>query len=168
MCIRISIAFISTAASVLLLTSTHVYANQKDTPIQLTSRAEVELMETNSLGEPGIKRVPATRVIPGKDVIYTLTIENVGTEPGDAVVIQNPVPEHTRYKPDTASGNNTRISFSIDGGQNFASPGQLTVTEPDGSTRLATASEYTTIRWQYQKPLQPGAKTSVEFRVVLQ
>ena len=159
---------VSILMSLLLLASTATYALQDAGPVQLTSHAEVEVIETDASGKPHIKRVPASEVVPGKDVIYTLSFENIGTEPGNDIVIQNPIPEHTVYKTDTASGKDTRISFSVDGGQHFSPAELLTVTEADGSTRIAKASEYTTIRWQYTKPLQPGKQASVEFRVVLQ
>ncbi|MGB5180357.1 MAG: hypothetical protein WBP44_16710 [Gammaproteobacteria bacterium] len=154
--------------SVLLLASTAGYAAVDAGSVQLTSTAEVEVIETDAHGKQHSRRVAAAEVVPGKDVIYTLSFENVGTEPGNDIVIQNPVPEHTVYKTGSASGKDTRISFSVDDGQHFSSAELLTVTEADGSTRIAKASEYTTIRWHYTKPLQPGDKSSVEFRVVLQ
>ena len=161
-------AISSILMSALLLANQAVSAVQESGPIQLTSNAEVEVIRTDSNGKQSIKRELATEVVPGKDVIYTLTFENVSTNSGNDIVINNPIPEHTVYKTGSASGTDTRISFSVDGGQNFASPEQLTVTGTDGNTRTAKASEYTTIRWQYTKPLQPGKKSSVEFRVVLQ
>ena len=161
-------AIASILISLLLLANQAVSAVQESGPIQLTSNAEVEIIKTDASGKQSIKRELATEVVPGKDVIYTLTFKNVGTSSGNDIVINNPIPEHTVYKTGSASGTDTRISFSVDGGQNFAPPEQLTVTEANGNTRSAKSSEYTTIRWQYTKPLQPGNKSSVEFRVVLQ
>ncbi|MEN8205384.1 MAG: hypothetical protein ABFS24_05145 [Pseudomonadota bacterium] len=161
-------AIASILMSILLLANQTAYAVQEAGPIQLTSQAEVEVIEPEASGEQTVRRVPATMAVPGKDVIYTLTFENVGSESGKDIIINNPIPEHTVYKTDSASGTDTRISFSVDGGQSFAPPEQLTVTGADGNTRTAKASEYTTIRWKYTKPLQPGKKSSVEFRVVLQ
>ena len=151
----------------MLLSVSVAHANQEPGPIQLTSMAEVESVTTDEAGKQTVKRVPASKVVPGKDVIYTLVFENTGTLPGNDIVIQNPIPEHTVYKVGTAGGDDTRVSYSVDGGKNFASADALTVTEADGSTRQATASDYTTIRWEYIKPLPPGEKSSVEFRVVL-
>ena len=161
-------AITSILMSVLLLVNQAASAVQESGPIQLTSNAEVEIIKTDANGKQSIKRELATEVVPGKDVIYTLTFRNVGTTSGNDIVINNPIPEHTVYKSGSASGTDTRISFSVDGGQNFAPPEQLTVTGANGNTRTAKASDYTTIRWQYTKPLQPGNKSSVEFRVVLQ
>jgi uncharacterized repeat protein (TIGR01451 family) len=153
--------------SLLLLSTTAARASQDTGPIQLTSMAEVENVTTDESGKQTVKRVPASKVVPGKDVIYTLVFENTGTLPGNDIVIQNPIPEHTVYKADTAGGTDTEISYSVDGGNNFASADALTVSGADGSTRQATASDYTTIRWKYTRPLPPGEKSSVEFRVVL-
>ena len=151
----------------MLLSVSVARANQEPGPIQLTSMAEVESVSTDEAGKQTVKRVPASKVVPGKDVIYTLVFENTGTLPGNDIVIQNPIPEHTVYKADTAGGTDTEISYSVDGGNNFASADALTVSGADGSTRQATASDYTTIRWKYTRPLPPGEKSSVEFRVVL-
>ena len=161
-------AIASIFMGVLLLANQTASAMQQSGPILLTSNAEVEIINTDATGKQSIKRVLATEVVPGKDVIYTLTFENVGTNSGNDIVINNPIPERTVYKTGSALGTDTHISFSVDGGQSFASPEQLTVTGADGNARTAKASEYTTIRWQYTKPLQPGKKSSVEFRVVLQ
>lgn len=153
--------------SLLLLSTTAARASQDAGPIQLTSLAEIESVITDESGKQTVKRIPAKKVVPGKDVIYTLVFENTGTLPGNDIVIQNPIPEHTVYKVDSASGSDTRVSYSVDGGKSFASAEALTVKQPDGSTRQATAADYTTIRWEYIKPLPPGEKSSVEFRVVL-
>jgi len=161
-------AIASILMGALLLANQAAEAAKEAGPIQLTSNAEVEVIKTDATGKQSIKRELATEVVPGKDVIYTLTFENIGTTPGNDIVINNPIPEHTVYKTGSASGTDTQISFSVDDGQNFSAPEQLTVTGADGNTRTAKASEYTTIRWQYTKPLQPGKKSSVEFRVVLQ
>ena len=151
----------------MLLSASVARASQEPGPIQLTSIAEVEVVTTDAAGKQTVKRVPATKVVPGKDVIYTLVFENTGTLPGNDIVIQNPIPEHTVYKVDTAAGSDTEISYSVDGGNHFASADALTVTEADGSTRQAMAADYTTIRFEYTRPLPPGEKSSVEFRVVL-
>mgnify|MGYP001553114910 FL=1 len=153
--------------ALLLLSTTAARASQDPGPIQLTSMAEVESVTTDESGKQTVKRIPATKVVPGKDVIYTLVFENTGTLPGNDIVIQNPIPEHTVYKVDTAAGSDTKISYSVDGGKHFASADALMVTEANGSTRQATAADYTTIRFEYTRPLPPGEKSSVEFRVVL-
>ena len=46
-------------------------------------------------------------------------------------------------------------------------PENLVITEADGTTRPAKATDYTAVRWIYTKALQPGKKSSVEYRIVV-
>ncbi len=146
------------------LTGNAAYAEDS---IRLTSSALQETVETDDAGNRTVKRVAAKKVVPGDEVIYLIEFENAGTEAADNIVIQNPVPEHTIYKSGSASGANTDISYSVDGGKNFDSPEKLVVTRADGSTGPATADTYTAIRWRYEESLPPGEKSSVEYRVVI-
>jgi uncharacterized repeat protein (TIGR01451 family) len=159
---------IFTALLLFMLGLANVSASQDTGPIRLSSTAEVEVEGTDASGEKTVTRVPATKVVPGKDVIYTLTFENTGELPGNDIVISNPIPDHTVYKSGSASGVDTDITFSVDGGTHFAPPAALTVRTDDGSVRPAGAADYTTIRFAFTRPLPPGEKSSVEFRVVLQ
>src|SRR5680860_590373 len=111
--------------------------------------------------------VTATTVIPGEEVIYTTYYNNKSNQVADKIVITNPVPENTRYKPNSAVGADTEITYSIDGGKSFAAPEALMVTAKNGEQRVARPSEYTHIRWAYEPVLPPGKKGNVQFRVVL-
>ncbi|MCK5805750.1 MAG: hypothetical protein KAI66_23160, partial [Lentisphaeria bacterium] len=59
------------------------------------------------------------------------------------------------------------IDFSVDGGNTFAAPEKLILKDKDGNERIASAAEYTHIRWVVQQPVKPGAEGTVEFKVVL-
>ena len=62
--------------------------------IELRSEAEVEVSVTQDDGSLTTQRMPATRVIPGDEVIFTLHYRNYGTQPAEDVFITNPVPQH--------------------------------------------------------------------------
>ena len=136
--------------------------------IELTSIVELEVVTLDEQGNEVVKRVPAEKVTPGSEVIYTTRFKYNGAESAENVVISNPIPEHTVYKQGSASGQDTEIVFSVDDGKTFHASNQLKVTDSDGSKRLAVAKDYTDIRWTYRGQLQPGDEGSVEFRVVLQ
>ena len=142
------------------------HANTADI-IQLTSTAELEIVTQDEQGNEIIKRVPAEKVVPGTEVIYTTHFKYNGTAPAEDIAISNPIPEHTIYKLGSAVGTNTKVVFSTDGGESFQDSEQLHVTTQDGSQRIAQATDYTNIRWTYQGQLQPGDEGVVEFRVVL-
>ena len=143
------------------------WAQQKGS-IELTAVAEIEVEEFNKEGKKEIKRVPAAKLFPGDEVIYTVYYTNVGQEPAEKVVITNPIPQHMVYKDGSASGEGTVITFSVDSGKTYDVPENLTLLDADGKERRAKASEYTHIRWTLQKSLLQGAKGHASFRAKLE
>ena len=77
--------------------------------IEVSTTAEIEVIEVNPDGTESVRRKAATRVVPGTEVIYTITAKNAGDEPADQVVVTNPVPAQTRYVEGSAAGANTDI-----------------------------------------------------------
>ncbi|MCH8896011.1 MAG: DUF11 domain-containing protein [Proteobacteria bacterium] len=151
----------------LFLTSS-VATAQETGAIQIQTSADVEIIETDASGETVTRLEPASKVVPGDIVIYTVSFSNTGSEPAENVVITNPVPRHMEYVDGTAFGPGADISFSIDGGQSWGTPEELVVTAADGTQRPAQASDYTDIRWILRNELQPGAQGFARFRTRLQ
>ncbi len=151
----------------LFLTSSVAMA-QEAGAIRIQTSADVEIIETDASGETVTRLEPASKVVPGDIVIYTVSFSNTGSEPAENVVITNPVPRHMEYVDGTAFGPGADISFSIDGGQSWGAPEELVVTAADGSERPALASDYTDIRWILRNELQPGAQGFARFRTRLQ
>ena len=135
--------------------------------IELTSIVELEVITLDEQGKKVVKRVPAEKVTPGSEVIYTTHFKYNGSESAENVVISNPIPEHTIYKIGSASGQDTEILYSVNSGKSFHSADQLRVTSANGEERVAQAQDYTDVRWTYRGQLQPGDEGKVEFRVVL-
>ena len=133
--------------------------------ITLTSIAEIEQQVVNEKGEKSSKLVPASTVVPGVEVIWTVTANNVCKKPSDKVTINNAVPAHMSYVANSATGPGSDIIYSLDG-KTFGADGQLTVSE-NGATRKARADEYKHIRWVFKDSLQPGATAFARFRAVL-
>lgn len=134
--------------------------------ITLTSKAEVEEEIVNDKGEKTLKRVAANKVVPGTEVIWTVTAENTCKQPSENVTITNPVPEHMTLVANSATGAGSDITYSLDG-KAFARPEQLTVQE-NGAARKARATEYRHIRWVFKEALAAGATTTASFRAVLE
>ena len=101
----------------LLLASFVAIAQETAGTIQIQTTADVEIIETDANGETVTRLEPASKVVPGDIVIYTVSFSNTGSEPAENVVITNPVPRHMEYVDGTAFGPGADISFSIDGGQ---------------------------------------------------
>lgn len=135
--------------------------------IKLTSVAEMEKAVFNQEGQKVIQRIPAARVVPGSEVIFTSHYENTSGETADKAVITDPIPEHMLYKDGSAQGNGSRITFSVDNGKSYNIPGKLFVFDAAGRPYPASPKDYTHIRWTIENPLAPGAKGSVSFRAIL-
>ncbi len=135
--------------------------------IKLTSVAEVEKEAFNQEGKKVIQRMPAAKVLPGSEVIFTTRYENVSKKEAENAVITNPLPEHMLYRQSSAQGTGTRVMFSIDNGKSYNIPSQLFVMDAAGRKFPARPKDYTHIRWTFEKPLPSGAKGEVSFRAIL-
>ena len=155
---------VAAGALIACAASTQAFA-QAEGCIVLKSTAEIEQVEVNENGEKTTKLVPAAKVVPGTEVVWTITASNVCKQPAENAVINNAVPAYMTYVAHSASGTGSDISYSLDG-KTFAADGQLTV-EDDGAKRAARADEYKHIRWVFRDALQPGASAFARFRAVL-
>lgn len=158
--------FAAAAVLVLPLASALAYAKPE---LKMAMTAEKEVTVTEA-GKKVVKRVPAQSSAPGEVLIYTLSYKNTGDEKAVDVKLDNPLPAGTRYVADSASGANSRISYSVDGGKTFAAPGELSVERSQGGKVekvKASAADYTTIRWLITE-VKPGQSGEVSFRAQVQ
>lgn len=136
--------------------------------IELQAVAQQQKVTVNQDGTKHTEMVPAQRVIPGEEILYTINYRNVGEKPTDNVVVDDPVPEHMVYVGGSAVGENAVITYSIDGGKTWgANLEQLTVKNADGTTRAAADKDCTNLRWTVNQAVPAGGKGSVSFRAVL-
>lgn len=156
--------FIAAAALVACSFASPALAQAQDC-IVLKSVAEVEKEVVDAKGQKSVKLVPATTVVPGTVVTWTVTADNVCKKPSDDVTINNAIPEHMTYVADSATGPGADITFSLDG-KAFGTADQLTVQE-NGVARKAHADEYKHIRWVFRSAIAPGAQAVARFRAVL-
>ena len=136
-------------------------ATGSDSSIVVKTIAEVETKVDDT---DQVKREPARKVAPGGAVIYTISAYNTGSKPATDVVVTDPIPEHMDYVDGSASSEGARVTYSVDGGKTFAAKEKLQVRGKDGMTRAASATDFTHIRWQFEKPLAPGESRVVQFR----
>ena len=110
--------------------------------------------------------IPADKVAPGDTVVYALQYANGSEEPAENVKLTMPVPGEVSYLENSATTEGVSVSFSVDGGQNFASRGDLKVSV-DGQPREALSTDITHVRWVFEEPIAGGATGEVSFRAVL-
>ena len=131
--------------------------------VELKTVGEVEQTYVDAAGKPATRLVPAAKVVPGDEVIWTITASNICAAPAADVAISNPIPEHMSYVGDTAFGPGATIEFSLDG-RSFAAPATLLITAADGSRRVARADEYSHVRWVLGHPMGPSETLIVRYR----
>jgi uncharacterized repeat protein (TIGR01451 family) len=136
--------------------------------IKLTSVAYVEKEITNQDGEKEIRVIPAEKVIPGTEVIFTTYYENVSKDAVENAVITNPVPQHMSFQEGSTRGSGAVVKYSIDGGKTYDTPAKLFILDKAGRKFAARPQDYTHIRWTFESPLASGAKGEVSFKAVLE
>ena len=134
--------------------------------LDLTTSVQKEQVTTNSAGETDVQLVPASTVVPGEKVVYTITFRNISDDAADNVVITNPIAAELTYVADSATSGLGDVQFSVDGGASFDNPADLVVDE-DGARRPAEAKDFTHIRWVMKEELAVGAQGTVRFAAVL-
>jgi uncharacterized repeat protein (TIGR01451 family) len=156
------------AALVLTLftAGTHVDALAADKAcVELKTSGETE-REVVEQGQKVKRLVAVDKVVPGDEIVWTITATNVCKEPTADVVIANPVPAHMTYVANSAMGVGADITYSLDG-KDFKSAAELQVRAAEGATRAARADEYRAIRWTYKTAFAPGATAFVRYRAVV-
>jgi uncharacterized repeat protein (TIGR01451 family) len=151
------------AVCMTLLTAGAYAADKACIELKTTAETEQEVVEQ---GQKVKRLMPAGKVVPGNQVVWTITAVNVCKEPAGNVVVANPVPEHMTYVANSAMGTGTDIVYSLDGKQ-FKSAAELQVRSDEGATRVARADEYRAIRWTYKDAFAPGATAFVRYRAVV-
>lgn len=155
----------SLALVALLVLANAVHAQEKGC-IELKTVAESEQEYVNEQGQRTKRLVPAAKVVPGDEVVWTITAKNVCSQPAENIVIANPIPEHMSFVASSAVGVGAEITYSLDG-KEFKRPDALFVSEENGATRPARADEFRAVRWAYANAFQPGAVAFVRYRAVV-
>ncbi len=154
------------ALSLLALVNGQAQAQTKSC-VELKNDAQIEQQYTDAQGKKATRLVAPGKVVPGNEVIYTITASNVCDKPATSVVINNAVPEHMSYVMNSAMGVGTDITYSLDG-KTFSRLDALTVKNADGTSRAPRADEIKSIRWVYSTPINAGQSGFVRFRATVQ
>lgn len=135
--------------------------------VKVKSIAEVEISVIGKDGKKEFKRSSPDKAVPGTEVIFTNSFENVGGKTASDIVINNPIPANTEYKAGSAFGKDCAILFSADSGKTFSVAENLKVKSADGKERTAPPGQYTHIRWTCKGQLVSGKSGEVGFRAVI-
>lgn len=139
---------------------------QSKAQIAIKAIAEVQTKISQN-GREASKLIPADRVVPGDEVIYTLEIRNTSARALPSPRVDYPIPDHMRYLADSAAGPGAAVSYSVDGGRTFGRPESLRIAGPGGLSRPAAPADYTHIRWQLKNTLKGNSVAFARFRAVV-
>lgn len=146
-------------------------ASADDPEIVLTIEMQEEVTMKDDDGNIQVVRRKADRTEPGNVLLYTLRYTNKGDSPAMNARVDDAIPDGTVLLPGSVKGENTLISFSVDGGKSYGSfPVSIQVPGPDGKPviKKASAEQYTHIRWIANAPLKPGESRVATFKVLVQ
>jgi len=150
----------------LLLPGGNAMAQQD--PIRLEHKAEQWERFTDENGVEQTRLVAAARVLPGEELLFTVTYTNSGNQSAENITIVNPVPEHMDYVLRSASGDDAAVTFSVDGGESFTTEQDLSITDAQGTKRPAAAEDYTHVRWIVGSDVAPGDSGKVQFTAIVE
>ena len=139
--------------------------------LRIEMQVEREVLEENSSGERTVRREPVEAAEAGDVLVYTLRIANEGPAPALKAKVLDPIPRGTVLIAGSASGDGTRITYSIDGAESFATyPITRTAVRDDGTRTEVPVGmdEYTHVRWTLMEPLAPGQTRIAQFKVRVQ
>ncbi len=111
--------------------------------------------------------VPADELAPGDELVITVTFLNTTRHALDGVRITQPIPPSMRYVEGSGVGPGSEVLYSADGGSTYGQPNELGIVTPEGARRVATASDYTHVRWLIKAPLAAGSRAFVRFRATV-
>jgi len=157
---RCSLAFAA------LIALAHVAHAQDKGCIELTTVASTEQEYVNEQGRKATRLVPAAKVVPGDEIVWTITAKNICGKAASNIVIANPVPEQMSFVAGSAFGVGAAITYSLDG-KEFKASDALLVKEPTGALRPARADEFRAVRWTYTTAFEPGATAFVRYRALV-
>lgn len=123
--------------------------------IRVSSVAEVEEVKVQQNGHKTNRRVAVRKVSPGTMVLFRTEFQNTDKNAVGNIVISNPIPNETEYWADSAFGQNTEITFSMDNGKTFHPEDRVDV------------SKLTHIRWAYKGKLAGGTSSEVGFKALV-
>ena len=138
--------------------------------VRVGIQVEREVAHYNSAGELVLEREAVDHVEVGDVLVYSLQIVNDGPVAAVRAQVVDPIPENTVLILDSAAGDGTRITYSVDGGSSYAPYPVTQVVSRDGVEEEVPvpAEDYTHVRWTLMQPLEPGEMRTGHFKVRVQ
>ena len=133
-------------------------------PVSLNSSVLVDVV-TKTDGQVTHKLMApdsTNQKVPGAMLVYTLAYHNNLDKPFENFVVTNPLPAAVMLADD---GFGT-FDVSVNGGKSFGKLAALTVTDANGKTRAAQASDVNALRWVIPT-IAAGASGKLEYHGII-
>jgi uncharacterized repeat protein (TIGR01451 family) len=131
-------------------------------PITLSGDVKAVKIVTDKDGKQKTELVEPDTIVPGDRLVFGTDYANKGAEPVTNFVVTNPVPAAVQLAPDA----DTALELSVDGGKTWGVLAKLTLANPDGTTRPATHSDVTHVRWVLPS-IAPGASGRLTYPAII-
>jgi uncharacterized repeat protein (TIGR01451 family) len=141
-------------------------AYAEDGAIRFSNNAFKQVISKAADGSVKYDYVEPGLVLPKDVILYEIVFENISDQEVSNIVVNNPIANNSQYRGNSATGDSTEITFSVDG-KNFAAADALKVKDQTGKTWQAKPEDYTAIRWVYKKTLKPGEKGKVTYKTTI-
>lgn len=157
---------LAAALGALALLSSPSFA-KPEVQMEMIAEKEVKIQEA---GKTITKRVPAATSKAGETLIFTIRYRNVSAEKATKVEAKNEIPAGMVYLENSATGSNSEVLFSVDGGKTFKKAPELVKEKTVAGKKekvKATASDYTHIEWVIGE-IGPGQSGELAYRALMQ
>lgn len=138
-------------------------AAEAQSNVTLNNQVFVEHVRVDAQGRRSVTLDAPQVVTPGDHLVFVLTYHNGGQQPATGFAVTNPIPPAVAFeRSDDASA-----TVSVDGGLSWGALASLTVAQPDGTRRPATAADVTHVRWAFSQPIPAGGEGRLSFRGIV-
>lgn len=160
------------AALCLLLvgTAAAAFAQRQIAARTVAGRPEVKVKLSGSLkrNDQSLALDKVSAVHPGEILDWTITSANDGDAPARQYKTIGQIPQGTSFVAGSAVAEyGASVTYSIDGGKNFAAQPVIEEKQADGTKKMipAPASMYTQVRYDWNDPLAAGSTLSASYKV---
>lgn len=136
----------------------------------VAGQPEVKVKLSGSLkrNDENLSLDKVSAVHPGEILDWTITSANEGSAPARQYKTIGQIPQGTSFIAGSAVAEyGASVSYSIDGGKNFAAQPVIEQEQADGTKKLvpAPASMYTQVRYDWNDPLAANSTLSASYKV---
>ena len=162
--------FIGLIAGLLMVGSAVVFASNSEafSFAAASPKVSIKLAGTVNRNNEQVSIEKVETVKPGEILHWTITSENKGDGDAKEYKAVGKIPSGTLFVADSVKADGAAsVTYSIDGGKNFAKQPMIEEKQADGSVKLVPApvNLYSQVRFEWEQPLVASEKLSASYEV---